>query len=416
MIDIWEEIWASLSKNKFRTFLTGFAIAWGIFMLILLLGAGNGLKNGTAENFSGMAVNKITAWPGQTSQPYQGMQKGRRVKFEAGDTADLRREILPIDALTPTIDIWNTTVSHGKEYVTATLSGVKPVYTELWQFIFKPGNGRFINEIDMKENRKVIVIHERTAKILFPHEKALGKQIICDKVSYQVVGIYNDDDLDTSPDVYIPLTTAQIIYNPTNGYNSLQMTIKGVTTAQEGEALSTLFREKMGKKHQFSPTDYNAVYIWNMLENYLQGLGIFNGITVFIWIIGIGTLIAGIVGVSNIMLITVKERTREFGIRKALGASPLSILSLVVTESILITAFFGYIGMVAGIGVTEGVANILAQNAANPEDGIIFSNPTVDLPVVISATILLITAGVLAGYFPARKAVKIKPIEALRSE
>lgn len=250
---------------------------------------------------------------------------------------------------------------------------------------------------------------------MFREEAALGKYLVVDGVAYQVIGIYEGEDRDQLPDVYVPLSTAQRIYNPAEGYRNINFMVEGLSTTEENEAFDTELRAKLGQKHTFDIQDRQAVWVWNKLKNYMQTMGIFKGINLFVWIIGIGTLIAGIVGISNIMLITVKERTKEFGIRKALGATPFSILKLIILEALLITGFFGYIGMVAGVGLTELVNNVMAD-AGSTEEMSIFRNPTVDLPIVISATVVLIVAGILAGYFPARKAVHIKPIEALRYE
>lgn len=292
---------------------------------------------------------------------------------------------------------------------------MEPDFAEIDNVVVEAGNGRFINEVDMQQARKVIVIHKKTAKGLFREEAALGKYLVVDGVAYQVIGIYEGEDRDQLPDVYVPLSTAQRIYNPAEGYRNINFMVEGLSTTEENEAFDTELRAKLGQKHTFDIQDRQAVWVWNKLKNYMQTMGIFKGINLFVWIIGIGTLIAGIVGISNIMLITVKERTKEFGIRKALGATPFSILKLIILEALLITGFFGYIGMVAGVGLTELVNNVMAD-AGSTEEMSIFRNPTVDLPIVISATVVLIVAGILAGYFPARKAVHIKPIEALRYE
>ena len=274
----------------------------------------------------------------------------------------------------------------------------------------------------MREQRKVVVINENTAKNLFLNgESALGKYVQINKILFQVVGIYTDmGGGGRNPSVYIPLNTAMAVFIPGKNYRNISFELKDINSEEESEAFTTVLREKLGKKQQFDPQDQNAIWIWDRLSNYLQTQGIFNGIALFVWIIAIGTLIAGVVGISNIMLITVKERTREFGIRKALGATPGSILRMILLESIIITAVFGYIGMVFGIGLTElinmGMENMSGGAAANSETPTIFKNPTVDLSVVFMATGLLIVAGLIAGYIPAKKAVSIKPIEALRGE
>jgi putative ABC transport system permease protein len=269
--------------------------------------------------------------------------------------------------------------------------------------------------MDMQEARKVIVLHKKTVAALFRNEPPLGKYVVVDKVAYQVVGIYEEEEMGELPSIYIPLTTAAQIYNSSTGpnYNRLFFLLDGLTTMEANEAFELDLRQTMGRKHTFNPADRRAMWVWNRLKNYMQTMGMFSGIALFVWIIGIGTLIAGVVGVSNIMLITVKERTKEFGIRKALGATPFSILKLIVMEALLITGFFGYMGMVAGVGVTELANKILSQGGGEMKA---FTNPTVELPVVFTATAVLIISGVLAGYFPARKAVKIKPLEALRYE
>lgn len=412
MWDIAEEIWNTLKKNKLRTFLTGFSVAWGIFMLIVLLGAGNGLKHGMEQSFGRWSTNTLMLWPGRTSVPYEGLPKDRRINFREGDDIIMADRETKIEHISPVIEMWGTTLSYGNEYGAYSLTGVNPHFPAIVPMEIKSGNGRFINSVDMAEKRKVIVIHRKVADILFRNENPLGKYLQANDIAFQVVGIYDDDNTNQYPAVYIPLTTAQAIYNPIS-YNSIDMTIGDVTTVEGGKKVEGHMRGILGRLKTFFADDPQAIYVWNVLENYLQTMGIFNGITLFVWVIGIGTLVAGIVGVSNIMLITVKERTHEFGIRKALGASPASVLKLVLAESLLITVCFGYVGMVAGIGVTELASSLLGNI---PGERVIFKDPTVDLSIAIVSTLVLVIAGVLAGYFPAKKAVGIRPIEALRSE
>ena len=414
MRNIFQEIWGVLRNNKLRTFLTGFSVAWGVFMLILLLGAGNGLKNGVQSKFSWRAKNAITLWAGRTSLPYKGMPKNKEVSFRPEDVSAFLKLHPEVSHFTAVLDRSGDTLSVGKESVFNLIKAVSPDYPSIRNVQIISGGGRFINEADMKMARKVAVIHERTAEILFKSKSAVGRFVKAGKVMYKVVGVYTEDLMQTSPDIFIPLSTAGKIYFPDEKYKNLEMVVDGVNSMEENETFEQGLRETLGNVGGFSPDDPNAMYIRNTISDYLQTQGIFGGIQLFIWIIGIGTLIAGIVGVSNIMLISVKERTRELGIRKALGATPLSILKLVVIESVFVTLFFGYLGMIAGIGLTEGV-NALLESGGTKSD-MIFQNPTVELSIALSATLVLVLAGVLAGYFPARKAVRVKPIEALRNE
>ncbi|MDD2797043.1 MAG: ABC transporter permease [Bacteroidales bacterium] len=416
-MDLWNEILEALKKNKLRTFLTGFSVAWGIFMLIVLLGAGNGLKNGVMQNFEGESTNAVFMWPGTTTKTFEGLQKGRNIKFTDADLFLLQNQMPNIDKAVAVININNTTLSHGKEYGSYTLKGVNESYISIENIKMVPGFGRFINQLDLNENRKVMIISKRMSEVLFKDINPVGQYINAGKIVYQVVGVYTSKRAEDSRDGLIPFSTAQSIYNfEKDGYGNLEITVSGLTTEKENKDYEQLIRNRMGRLHSFDPTDNRALWIWNKLQSFMQTMGIFNAINLFLWIIGIGTLIAGIVGVSNIMLITVKERTKEFGIRKAIGASPLSILKLIVLESILITSSFGYMGMSAGILLTEGINYAIVQNTPPDAEMSIFANPTVDIDIAIYATLLLILAGVLAGYFPAKKAVSIKPIEALHYE
>lgn len=416
--DDFREIWSTIRQNKLRTFLTGFSVSWGIFMLIIMLAAGNGLRNGVMYNFRNMSMNKVQVWNGYTNKPWKGMQSGRVIRFKETDLPILKSRFKEIDLLSA--NVWhNDTLYFNKEFISGEMQGVFPDHAKINYVNVNSENGRFINDLDMQEERKVIVLSPRMAEVLFPEQNALGQYIKAGKLMWQVVGIYNDDEKSNNAPAYIPFTTARSLYNKGYGFSSFSFTLNGVVSKEANEKFEKDFRALMAQLHQFDPTDTNAIGMWNTAESFRMMNNIMNGIALFIWVVGIGTLIAGIVGVSNIMLITVRERTKEFGIRKAIGAKPASILRLIITESILVTAVFGYIGMLGGIGLTELINSGMeaAGVGENPgQGGTIFLNPTVNLSIALASTVLIVIAGVLAGYFPARKAVNISAIEAMRTE
>lgn len=419
-LDIWQEIFSTIRRNKLRTFLTGFSVSWGIFMLIILLGSGNGLMNGLNSNFSDRATNSMRVSTWKTSMPYEGMQSGRRIQLDNLDLTLTEQAfgdyILKAGA---TLRQGGKTLSYGSEYVSVSITGVYPSFTEIEPYKMG-GNGRFINQMDIQEARKVIVIHPKTAETLFKKDTAIGKFINVNGIMYKVVGVYIPDLTRNDQDAFIPFTTCQLIYNKGKNVNNILFTTKNLTTLEEHEAFEKSYRKLIASHHRFNPEDNSAMWIWNRFTDFLEFLQVKGIINIAIWIIGIFTLISGVVGVSNIMLITVKERTKEFGIRKALGASPASILILIILESIVITAIFGYIGMLLGIGITEWASGyfdaVAAAQASDEMSFAIFKDPTISINTALQATLVLIVAGTFAGFFPARKAVRIKPIEALRAD
>lgn len=419
MIDLWIEIYATIKRNKLRTFLTGFAVAWGIFMLIVLLGAGNGIIHAFEQNSSERALNSIRIYPGWTTKSYDGLKEGRRVRLDNKDLSSTERSF-PENVISAgaTLRQSNINISFGQEYINVSLMGVYPNYTEVETV--KTADGRFINHNDLKERRKVIILHKKSAEILFnkTHTNPLGQFVNANGVAYQVVGIYNDQGDQGSSDAYIPFSTLQTIYNKGDKLNNIIFTTKNLNSIEGNDAFEAEYRKVLAANHRFDPTDNSAIWIWNRMTSFMKTQNAMGILRTTIWVIGIFTLLSGIVGVSNIMLITVKERTREFGIRKALGAKPISILWLIIVESVAITTFFGYIGMVAGIGVTEWMNSAFGSQTvdAGMFQARMFSDPTVDLQIAIQATLTLIIAGTLAGFFPAKKAVSIRPIEALRAD
>lgn len=416
MIDVIQEVWSAICRNKLRTALTGFAVAWGIFILIVLLGAGNGVINAFLKNSSGEALNKVEIFGGRTSIPYGGMDKGRTIKFTSRDL-DLTKGNFPttVEDVSANVEIEAVTVSYGTEYINASLSGVMPVEKDIVGTVIV--RGRYVNDLDMKERRKVAVISTKAAEILFKNDDAMGKFVNANGVAYKVVGIYKVRDNVARHEIMVPFSTLQLIYNKGVNFYGFTTTVNNLNSIDENEAFEDDVRRVMSSSHNFSPDDTGAIHIWNQMKRYLQTQNGMGMLYTALWVIGLFTLISGVVGVSNIMLITVKERTHEFGIRKALGAKPRSILALVMAESIAITTLFGYIGMLAGIGVTELASNIIdAAQASGEMSGTVFTDPTVDMSVAIGATVTLIVAGALAGFIPAKRAVSIRPIDALRAD
>lgn len=419
-MDIWHEILQTIRRNKLRTFFTGFSVAWGIFMLIILLAAGNGLKNGIARNFEDTAVNAIGMWPGSTSISFGGFQKGRRINLDDSDTQMLENQMEQILETSPSYNLGASTVSYRGESATTTCEAVGTNYAKI-RGVAIEASGRSFNELDMQENRRVALIHKRQRDLLFKDRAAVGEQVIFNKMAFQVIGVYDYNAPETNGPFLIPSTTAELIYNANRkGYQAIFATLEGLDTKADNESFVEELRTRLGRLNIFDPADRPALWSWNKWEQYLQTLSIMNGITLFIWIIGIGTLIAGIVGISNIMLITVKERTKEIGIRKAIGATPGSILRLILLEALLITSAFGYVGMVAGVMLSEVINSVMLMNEQPVAEGeknmSIFYNPTVDLEIVLTASFVIIAAGLIAGYIPAKRAVSVKPIEALHYE
>ena len=416
MLDIIQEIYGTIKRNKLRTALTGFAVAWGIFMLIVLLGAGNGLLNAFEQQSGSMAMNSFQIWPGRTSLPFQGLKEGRSIKLtekELEVTRQMKKHVTQASAI---LEEGGVILSYKQDHISLQLTGTMPNYPETNGLQLK--EGRFINPLDMEEKRKVIVLHEKTTEMLLGNEKsqAIGKHINASGIAYQIVGIYTTPMEEFSPTAYLPYTTLQLIYNKGDGVGSLVFLTKDITDLSGSEIFEKEYRTAISRVKQFDAADRCAISVWNRFSQYLQQQTASELLRTSIWVIGLFTLLCGIVGVSNIMLITVKERTHEFGIRKALGAKPSSILMLIIAESITITTIFGYIGMIAGIAVTEYMNRIAGEQVVDfgVASATVFVNPTVDLHIAIQATLTLIIAGTLAGFFPARKAVMIRPIEALR--
>lgn len=420
MNDHIQEILDTLKKNKMRTALTGLSVSWGIFILIVLLGAGNGLKNGVMQNFSSRAVNRINLWSGTTSIPYQGLKTERNLNFTESEVELIRKEVEESRTITARINSTQT-IAYGKEYGSYSVQGVMPGYYNIEKLIIGNGDGRFVNQLDMRERNKVIVLDKKIADLLFKDESPLGKQVKVGQLMFKVVGVNSKKEQWGGSNAYIPFTTAQTVFNPNRKFYQITFTVEGLHTEAENDRFNESIRELMGRQLDFDPKDEQALWVNNAQKEYVETMKIFGGITFFVGIIGILTLIAGIVGVSNIMLVSVKERTREIGIRKAIGATPMAILRTIILESIFITTLFGYIGMMLGIGLTELINFVMMQsaNAAAASDEpqmSVFTNPTVDIGYALFATVVLIIAGVVAGYLPARKAVRVQPIEAMRQE
>ncbi len=417
--DTLTEILSTMKENKLRTFLTGFSVAWGIFMLIILLGSGNGLKNGITSNFNDRSVNTIQVWGGLTSMPYKGYKAYRRIQLTTDNIYSLKTRFPQIEHITGQATR-SSTVTYGNESASFQLIGVQPDYQYINKLNFSDGNGRFFNYRDMEQDRKVVVISKQVVKLLFKNEEPIGKWVKVDGLLCQVVGVDTKNSFNNEGRVIMPLGTVQQLFNMGNVVRNIQFSIVGLTSKDEIEAFGEKVKASLGRDLVVHPDDLNSIGFRNQASDYVQTMTIFSTIDLFILFIGICTLIAGIVGVGNIMVITVKERTKEFGIRKALGATPGTILNSILLESIVITSLFGYVGMLLGIGILELVNKAMSSGGAEKPDGErtmqIFMNPSVDLGVVIGATVLLIIAGLIAGYIPARKAVRIKPIEAMRAE
>lgn len=419
-LDRWRELFCVLDRNRLRTVLTGFSVAWGIYILIVLLGAGRGLENGLRENFKGEAMNAISVFGGVTTMDHGGIAAGREVALTDGDTGLVRERVKGIGCTAPVINLdLAEPVRHGSEYGIFPVEAVFPENQNVARV--EMIRGRFLNDADIQETRKTAVVDEKVGRALFGELPAVGEAILIGEIPFTVVGVFKSLVSYEDRKIYIPLTTGQRLFRTDRGITGFTYLLDGETSLEKSRIMEAGTRRALARKHRFSPGDHGALMTLNSQEESLMLRNMFTAIRVFLWITGIGTLIAGIVGISNIMLITVRERTREIGIRKAVGATPFSVVSMVVSEAVLITVVAGYSGLVAGVGTLELVRfcmGLVASGAVDTTDAIgnitVFQNPTVDLSIAVKALCLLSAAGVLAGFFPARRAALVKPIEAMR--
>jgi putative ABC transport system permease protein len=419
-LDRWQEIMSALKKNKMRTFLTAFGVFWGIFMLIVMLGAGNGLRNGVTSDFGDFATNSVFMWTRNTTVPYKGLPRGRHFNFKMDDVAALKREIPEIDILSPRTQGGGfqsgNNVVRGAKSGAFSIMGDYPEWNEIDPVTIT--SGRFLNNADLKEKRKVAVIGKKVQEILFePGEEAIGQYIQLQGIYFQVIGTFKPLNSginfggDKEQTIYIPLTTFQRVYNWGDVIGWFAFTSKdGVPASVVEEKASALLR----RRHLVSPDDMQAVGSFNLEKQYNQMTGLFQGINGLIWIVGIGTLLAGVIGISNIMLVIVKERTKEIGIQRAIGATPFKIISQIITESVFLTTFAGYVGLVISVGLLELLNKMLLSGESSGDT--MFKNPGIDFNMAMIALAVLVVSGAIAGWIPARKAVSIKPIDALRYE
>ena len=412
-VDKWHEIFLSLGRHKLRTFLTAFGVFWGIFLLLILLGVNKGLENGVYARFGGSLVNRFALWGGETRIAHRGLNAGRSVELTLDDAYAIRDAIPNVEYVTATAGLWGEyTVSYRKKNGSFSVNGDLPEVFQMRHLTMR--DGRFFNRRDVAEKRKVAVIGAKVASLLFEQETPVGKFLAIKHVNFLIIGVFDVSGIGNpqraTERIYLPLTTLQAAFSQGNRVWSIQVAVNPQTPVTQTEANA---KALLRRRHFAAPDDEDAVGSWNASEEFDKLQALFRGVKTFMWIVGIGTILAGVIGVSNIMLIIVTERTKEIGIRKALGATPWSLTSLILQESIFLTGVAGYIGLVASVGMLEGATYLMERFGAQNE---FFSHPEIDMRLALIASGILVAAGTLAGYFPARTAANINPIEALRSE
>ncbi|HZL10417.1 MAG TPA: ABC transporter permease [Prolixibacteraceae bacterium] len=416
-MDLWSEIISALKKNRMRSFMTAFGVFWGIFMLIIMSGAGKALENGVLDGVKAFATNSAFFWTERTSVPYEGFQRGRRWHYDTDDIKYIRENVKEVEYLSPRLfgndQAGNNTI-RGERTGAFQVFGDYPDYFKIDRWT--PIQGRLINEIDMRQERKVCVIGERVLEVMFAKdENPIGQYLKINGVYFQVVGVIHAETRinigggKKEETIIIPFTTMQKTYNFGNVVYFFSVTSKkGTKVSDLEEKLKTILKSR----HKIAPDDLQAIGSFNIEKEFIKFGSLFLGIQVLTWIVGIGTLLAGVIGVSNIMLVIIKERTQEIGIQRAIGATPATVIKHIVAESVFLTVMAGYIGLSLGVGVLE----ILNQILLSAGDEMFFRNPQVNLTMALSALGVLVIAGVIAGLIPAKRAVSIKPIDAIRDE
>ncbi len=416
--DRWQEIYSTLSKNKMRTFLTAFGVFWGIFMLIIMLGSGNGLKNGVTEGFKDFATNSFFTWTQRTSMPHKGFKPGRNFNYNNSDIAAIRENVPEAAIVAPRNQLGNyggnNNVNYGLKTGSFSIYGDYPEIFKIQSYSIT--EGRVMNHFDEKEKRKITVIGPMVKKVLFGDSiSPLGKNIEINGVFFQVVGVFksnqsSDRGEEDASTLFVPFSTFQSAFNYGDVVGWFAITSKeGYKVSLVEDKVIALLKER----HSIHPDDRQAIGHFNLEKEFDKMNGLFMGINMLVWVVGIGTLFAGVIGVSNIMLIIIKERTNEIGIRRAIGAPPSDIIKQIILESVVLTTFAGYMGLVMGVGLLELISTAIGSSGG---EGQMFTNPEVDLGIAVKALGILIISGALAGLIPAARALKIKPIEALRAE
>lgn len=410
-LDKWQEILLSLSKHKLRTGLTAFGVFWGIFMLVLLLGAGNGLKNGAEYEFKDDATNSLWIYPRRTSLAYKGLSRNRAIKFDESDYTMLKNEVNGTEYITGRFYLPNGSdqMTYKNKQYNFNVRAVHPDHQQLENTTVY--EGRFISTLDITNYRKVAVIGKKIVEEVFPNASPIGKYIQVGGISFQIIGLFEDTGADDEMRIiYLPISTAQRSFSTRKPINEIMLTT-GDANYKEVMLIEENIRRKLAQKHNFAPDDVQAIRIRNRVKSFQSIRGLFSMISLFIWVVGVGSIIAGVIGVSNIMLIVVKDRTKEIGVRKALGASPWSIISMILQEAVLITSVAGYLGMAVGIGLMALIRHIMDTYQI---DAGFFRDPQVEIGMVLTATVVVVLAGAVAGLIPALRAAKISPVEAMR--
>lgn len=412
-IDKWQEIFQTIMKHKLRTFLTALGVFWGIFMLVLLMGAGKGLENGVTGLFGKLAKNSMFIGTSRTSKPYKGLNAGRFVRLKMNDIDALKANFSDeIKYIAPILWMPSGEVIRGEKKGAFGTRGLHPDYIKIDQM--EMVEGRFLNSFDMRDTRKVAAIGKRVREVLFEEdENPIGGYIKFQGLEYKVIGVFKSsrraqEAVEDEEQIYVPITTAQKIMNQPSRVNMFACTMYEEVSAT---ALEPRVLKILKERHSVHPDDEQGFWVNNLEEEFGEVMGLFNGIKFLVWFVGIGSILAGVIGVGNIMLIIVKERTKEIGIRKAMGATPWSIISMILQESILITTVAGYLGLMVSTGII-----VLMDSLIGEDDIEFYANPEVDINIGIAAFIILVIAGALTGLIPAFQAANINPVEALKDE